>query len=336
MLNLTDRRPGDAGWRARAGRAARDVDPRADGRRLRRRRADGHLAGAHRQHDLSRRRDARVRGAARVARRARRRADQPQRQRRRRVRLEGLGGVAGVGGEGGAADAGVRTHGRGADVDLRAVPDAHAPDVRPADRLGRVERDRLRQLGDWRPHRTLSRSARHLLRDHRPRAGDRTAPDREPRRARCCCASSACRRRCSRTISSSPCSAISSASWRAISSPSSTASSSQPAEDQLKAFAAAAASSGRVALFHMVGVTPEAPTLDAAFQGRAPGQTIEITDRGSARRARRADDRRRPRARHGDPRQPAFLARRVLAARAARRRAARRIRGSSSSSRRAG
>ena len=50
-----------------------------------------------------------------------------------------------------------------------------------------------------------------------------------------------------------------------------------PAEDQLKAFAAAAASSGRVALFHMVGVTPEAPTLDAAFHGRAPEQTIEIT-----------------------------------------------------------
>jgi len=50
-----------------------------------------------------------------------------------------------------------------------------------------------------------------------------------------------------------------------------------PAEDQLKAFAAAAASSGRVALFHMVGVTPEAPTLDAAFQGRAPGQAVEIT-----------------------------------------------------------
>src|SRR4051812_5627287 len=39
-----------------------------------------------------------------------------------------------------------------------------------------------------------------------------------------------------------------------------------PAEDQLKAFAAAAASSGRVALFHMVGVTPEAPTIEAAFQ----------------------------------------------------------------------
>ena len=45
-----------------------------------------------------------------------------------------------------------------------------------------------------------------------------------------------------------------------------------PAEDQLKAFAAAAASSGRVALFHIVGVTPEAPTLEAAFRPLAsPG-----------------------------------------------------------------
>ncbi len=59
-----------------------------------------------------------------------------------------------------------------------------------------------------------------------------------------------------------------------------------PAEDQLKAFAAAAASSGRVALFHMVGVTPEAPTLGAAFHGRAPQATIAITvaDLRAARR----------------------------------------------------
>lgn len=42
----------------------------------------------------------------------------------------------------------------------------------------------------------------------------------------------------------------------------------KPAEDQLKAFGAAAASSGAVALFHIVAVTPEAPTLEAAFQGR--------------------------------------------------------------------
>jgi hypothetical protein len=51
----------------------------------------------------------------------------------------------------------------------------------------------------------------------------------------------------------------------------------QPVEDQLKAFAAAAASSGRVALFHMAGITPEAPTLDAAFQGRAPLETKDVT-----------------------------------------------------------
>jgi cis-L-3-hydroxyproline dehydratase len=59
-----------------------------------------------------------------------------------------------------------------------------------------------------------------------------------------------------------------------------------PVEDQLKAFAAAAASSGRVALFHMVGVTPEAPTLHAAFQGRNPNETHDITtsDLRAARR----------------------------------------------------
>src|SRR5437870_6514466 len=37
-----------------------------------------------------------------------------------------------------------------------------------------------------------------------------------------------------------------------------------PTEDDLKAFAAAVASSGRVALFHIAGVTPEAPTVEAA------------------------------------------------------------------------
>jgi predicted aconitase/predicted aconitase with swiveling domain len=48
-------------------------------------------------------------------------------------------------------------------------------------------------------------------------------------------------------------------------------------EDQLKALGAAAASSGGVALFHAVGVTPEAPTLEAAFQGRPPEAIIDVT-----------------------------------------------------------
>jgi predicted aconitase len=47
-------------------------------------------------------------------------------------------------------------------------------------------------------------------------------------------------------------------------------------EDQLKALGAAAASSGSMAMFHMVGVTPEAPTVEAAFGGRAPERTIDI------------------------------------------------------------
>jgi predicted aconitase len=51
----------------------------------------------------------------------------------------------------------------------------------------------------------------------------------------------------------------------------------KPSEDQLKALGAAASSSGTVALFHLVGVTPEAPTLETAFQGRKPKQVIEVT-----------------------------------------------------------
>lgn len=46
--------------------------------------------------------------------------------------------------------------------------------------------------------------------------------------------------------------------------------------DQLKALGAAAASSGAVALFHAVGLTPEANTLDEAFQGNSPEKVMEI------------------------------------------------------------
>jgi hypothetical protein len=51
----------------------------------------------------------------------------------------------------------------------------------------------------------------------------------------------------------------------------------KPAEDQLKAFGAATASSGAVALFHIVGITPEAPTLEAAFQGRPISEEHTVT-----------------------------------------------------------
>ncbi len=48
-------------------------------------------------------------------------------------------------------------------------------------------------------------------------------------------------------------------------------------EDRLKALGAAAASSGSVAMFHVVGSTPEAATLDDALQHRAAVATDEIT-----------------------------------------------------------
>ena len=59
-----------------------------------------------------------------------------------------------------------------------------------------------------------------------------------------------------------------------------------PDEDQLKALGAASASSGAVALFHIVGLTPESPTLEAAFQGQNLFKTIDVTME-SLRQARR-------------------------------------------------
>jgi predicted aconitase len=57
-------------------------------------------------------------------------------------------------------------------------------------------------------------------------------------------------------------------------------------EDDLKALGAAAASSGAVALFHVVGVTPEAPHLKTACGGREPELVLEVSAddlHGSAR-----------------------------------------------------
>ncbi|MEQ9397700.1 MAG: aconitase X catalytic domain-containing protein [Longimicrobiales bacterium] len=48
-------------------------------------------------------------------------------------------------------------------------------------------------------------------------------------------------------------------------------------EDQLKAMGAAAASSGAVALFHVAGVTPEAPDAATALGGRDPERTVVLT-----------------------------------------------------------
>jgi predicted aconitase len=48
-------------------------------------------------------------------------------------------------------------------------------------------------------------------------------------------------------------------------------------EDRLKAVGAAAASSGEVALIHVIGSTPEAPSLAEALQHHQPRKVVEVT-----------------------------------------------------------
>ncbi len=59
--------------------------------------------------------------------------------------------------------------------------------------------------------------------------------------------------------------------------------SAHPGEDALKAFGAAAASSGAVGLFHIAGVTPEAPTLTAALGSHEPEVVIRVTKEMAAK-----------------------------------------------------
>lgn len=51
-----------------------------------------------------------------------------------------------------------------------------------------------------------------------------------------------------------------------------------PGEDALKAFGAAAASSGAVGLFHIAGVTPEAPDAATALGGLSPRDIVVVTE----------------------------------------------------------
>ncbi|WP_139173667.1 aconitase X [Geodermatophilus telluris] len=50
-----------------------------------------------------------------------------------------------------------------------------------------------------------------------------------------------------------------------------------PSTEDLKAFCSTVATSGPVGLFHMVGVTPEAPTVETALGGRPPRRVLDVT-----------------------------------------------------------
>jgi predicted aconitase len=52
----------------------------------------------------------------------------------------------------------------------------------------------------------------------------------------------------------------------------------RPSQDEAKQLCAALATSGGVSMCHIVGATPEAPTLEAAFHGRVPEEFLSFTD----------------------------------------------------------
>jgi len=51
----------------------------------------------------------------------------------------------------------------------------------------------------------------------------------------------------------------------------------RPSQDEAKQLCAALATSGGVSMCHIAGVTPEAPTLEAAFHGNVPSDSIRFT-----------------------------------------------------------
>jgi predicted aconitase len=55
-----------------------------------------------------------------------------------------------------------------------------------------------------------------------------------------------------------------------------------PTADELKHLGAALASYGSMGMFHFVGVTPEAPSIDAALGGKTDVESLEITDESLA------------------------------------------------------
>jgi len=52
----------------------------------------------------------------------------------------------------------------------------------------------------------------------------------------------------------------------------------RPSQDEAKQLCAALATSGGVTMCHIAGVTPEAPTLEAAFHGDVPTEYVAFTD----------------------------------------------------------
>ena len=88
-----------------------------------------------------------------------------------------------------------------------------------------------------------------------------------------------------------------------------------PTADDLRAFGAAFATTSAAAMFHIVGVTPEAPTLDAVTDPAEPVRRVRVGAAELAQTWRELNSATAHAYRDGRPRQPALLADRVRPAR---------------------
>ena len=152
--------------------------------------------------------------------------------------------------------------------------------------MGRVERHRVLQLGPRGANEPLRRLPGHRGRDHRTRPGRRPPSDRcAPRAPSSSASPMTSRRACARRTRSHP--VLGLVLGRRAGSAVAVIDGLPPgqSEDRLKAIAAAAASSGSVAMFHVVGSTPEAPTLDEATprQRRQPRRRSRSAELRAAR-----------------------------------------------------
>ena len=151
------------------------------------------------------------------------------------------------------------------------------PCAGPADRLGRIERGRLRQHGPRVREQTAtatSWTSPARSRGARPTTG---CTAQSGARRGCCSRFRGCRRLCCVKTRSSPCSAPW---WGGTPVTPSAVIDGIPGpvrEDRLKSFCAAAAATGAVALTHIVGVTPEAPDVVTALGGASPEETVQVT-----------------------------------------------------------
>ena len=165
--------------------------------------------------------------------------------------------------------------------DLRALPDQGAPGAGRADRLGRIERSGLRPIRPWARGPTAYGDfldlACAIAGAGRPITG---CTARRGRHGNGCCSRfRGCpgRRCCGRTRFFAVLGAFGGGRLAGDAVSVIDGIPGPVREDQLKAYCAAAAATGAVALTHIAGVTPEAQDVATALGGMEPEETIRVT-----------------------------------------------------------